>query len=478
MEHFFTSLSKRQTMLLLTAVTFGGSGSQASLDFLPEEEADLLKHRAQEMLQIPREKRIPLLVQEIKRLVNARRGQLWAADPEKLAEVLRNERPVLVEVLLKAFPSVLAEAVRAHLPKHHVRMSRDPRPEVLGLLRWKLEEVLARMGSPHAHFKFSDVLRLQSRELLTLVDSIGARSLGPALAGLLDEERDKLLGALMPDHRQLAQKASAQSLEAGRRLEEKDSKEALEPHGLSSAPAGVVRSAGVQRLARACLAQSSEFAALLLEKYPGEFGRLVARWVRDERARAVHRGDGGRAEFVHGMERLEELGLVTKPIRLSPPKPALPAPPGKVGPGQVPRGGGRAPDGGGRGPIVGGAAARSADARRGPGLPAPAPPRDWVAERNARRAGIPVPRREEAPGRGAPTSPKPSRRVDPTGPIPRGATEPPRSHASPSTTRPPALKRGATGHETSVARRPKGPGQNAEPVSGERPPGGRGDDER
>src|SRR5512146_17286 len=186
-------------MLLLTAVTFGGSECQGALDFLPEDESDLLKHRAQEMLAIPREKRIPLLVQEIKRLVNARRGQLWAADPAKLAEVLRGERPVLVEVLLKAFPAALVDAVRALLPTKTARLVRDPKPEVLGILRWKLEDVLAKMGAPHAHLKFSDVLRLQSRELLTLVDTLGAHGIGPAAAGLPEEELKALYEALSPD---------------------------------------------------------------------------------------------------------------------------------------------------------------------------------------------------------------------------------------------------------------------------------------
>jgi len=450
LEHLFTSLSKRQSMLLLTAVTFGGSESPASLEFLPDEEGELLRHRAAELLQIPRDKRIPLLVQEIKRLVNARKGQLWAADPQKLAEVLKGERPVLVEVLLKAFPVLLAEAVRALLPPVRARMFRDPRPEVLGLLRWKLEDVLARMGSAHAHFKFSDVLRLHSRELLTLIDAVGSRALGPALAGLPDADRDAALAAAAPDHRQLLSKALLTSQEAGRKLEEKDAREVLEPHGLSTAPAGLVRSSGVQRLSRACLAQGSEFAALLVEKYPGELGRLIARWVREERARAVNRGDGGRAEFVEEMERLEAMGLLSKPVRLAPAAkaPALKPPSGGFGPGTVPRGG---PDAAEprerdpRGPIVGGAAAapRGPPSRQGPGAPPPQAPgatpkqalgatsrealgapsgqidptrereakllgiqpmgskRDWVAERRMRQAGMGQAPKEEEPRRDA-----------------------------------------------------------------------------
>ena len=112
MDQFFTSLNKRQTMLLLTAITFGGQEGVASLDHLAQEEGELLAHRAQEIMQIPREKRIPLLVQEIKKLVKDRRGQLWSAEPEKLAALVQKERGALAEVVLRALPSVLAEASR------------------------------------------------------------------------------------------------------------------------------------------------------------------------------------------------------------------------------------------------------------------------------------------------------------------------------------------------------------------------------
>ena len=59
-------------MLLLTTVTFGGQDSVGIFDHLPDDEGELLRHRAQEILQIPRDRRLPLLVQEIKRLVTAR----------------------------------------------------------------------------------------------------------------------------------------------------------------------------------------------------------------------------------------------------------------------------------------------------------------------------------------------------------------------------------------------------------------------
>ncbi|MCE9666631.1 hypothetical protein LY474_02295 [Myxococcus stipitatus] len=334
MDSFFTSLNKRQSMLLLTAVTFGGQESVGAMEHLPSEEGELLRHRAQELLQIPRDTRIPALVQEIKRLVKDRRGQLWSADPERLATLLQRERGALMEIVLRALPAPLAESVRAHLPAGaRVKLGREVRPQVLDIVRWKLEEALARESgaSQDAGFKFSDVLQLQQRELLTMCDRLGARVLGPALAGLPEAEREGLLDLLPPDLKLLATKSVAAN--APRKLPEEDARAQLELHDGLRNPASAIRSAGVQRLARACVAQSAEFAARMLEKYRGEFGGLIAKWVREERLRPTARGDGGRTDIVMDLERLASRGLITRPVRLASPPPqrqsaVLPPPPG------------------------------------------------------------------------------------------------------------------------------------------------------
>src|SRR4051812_13801896 len=165
-------------MLLLTSVTFGGAECVGAFEHLPDEEAELLKHRATALMQIPRDKRIPFLVQEIKRLVTARRRQLGTVDPARLAAVLGKERNALVEVVLRALPSQLADAVRKDVPGGPLKLKRDVRPDVLSIIRWKLEEAV-RGSQPKGagSFKFTDLLMLQSRELLTIADRMGARAL-------------------------------------------------------------------------------------------------------------------------------------------------------------------------------------------------------------------------------------------------------------------------------------------------------------
>ncbi|MBX7101297.1 MAG: hypothetical protein K1X89_26505, partial [Myxococcaceae bacterium] len=332
MEQYFASLSKRQTMLLLTAVTFGGADAVEAFGFLPDEEGELLTHRANGLMQIPREKRIPLLVQEIKRLVTVRRRQLASADPARLAEVLGKERGATVEVVLRALPAQIADAVRIELPERSVKLRREVKPDVLSIVRWRLEEALKRSVPKVGAFRFADVLTLQAREVLTICDRMGARALAIAIAGLPDEDREKFLSALPPDQKSLAQRAS----DAGksRALAADDARTVLEMHGALNDPSVGMRSAGAQRLVRAALAHSPDFAARLVERHQGELGKLLGRWLKDEKKREV-RGDGGRADIVEQMERLAQRGVLDRPMRLPPPPLKLPAP---VPPGPLPGG--------------------------------------------------------------------------------------------------------------------------------------------
>lgn len=317
MEQYFASLSKRQSMLLLTTLTFGGGESVEVFDHLPEDDSALMKHRASLLQQIPRDKRVPFLVQEIKRLVTARRKQLAAADPQRLAQVLAKERGATIEVVLRALPSQLAEQTRQLLPDApQVKLRTDVRPDILSIVRWKLEEKLKESTPKVGSFKFSDLLILQSRELLTICDRMGARALATAIAGMADGDRENFFTALPPDQRSLAQRAS----EAGktRKLSPEDSKTVLEIHGALKDPSQGMRSAGAQRIARACVAQGPEFAARVIERHNNELGRMLQKWVREERHKPV-KSDGGRMDIVEQMERLAQRGVIDRPMRLAPP---------------------------------------------------------------------------------------------------------------------------------------------------------------
>jgi hypothetical protein len=389
-EQFFASLSKRQTMLLLTSLAFGGSDAIACYEHLALEEEELLKHRAQNLLQIPRDKRIPLVIQEIKRIITARRRNLANADPKRLAALLSKERGALVEVVLRALPSDLADACRTELgPRTTVKIVKEVRPDILSIVRWKLEEGL-KQGAPQVGtFRFTDLLMMPQREVISICDRMGARVLATAVAGLADADREAFVGKLPPDQKALALKAA----EAGkaRRLSEADAKTVLEIHGGIENPSSGMRSAGAQRLMRAAIAQSQEFAQRFAERHQGaELGKLMQRWYREEKNKPL-KGDGGRLDIVEQMERLGQKGVIDRPLRLPPPIRPPGPPPGappvlQAVPAQARRSLPNLP----QVPSRSDERARSSQPQpsQAPARRPEGPRRDPIAERNARRAGV------------------------------------------------------------------------------------------
>ncbi len=378
-------------MLLLTSLAFGGSEAVGAYEHLDQNEEELLKHRAAGVLQIPREKRIPLLVQEIKRLVTQRRRQLASADPKRLAVLLKKERSTVVEVVLGALASDLARAVRAEMGNPApVKLLRDVKPEVLSIVRWKLEDAMRSTATQVGSFRFTDLAMMQQREILAVADRMGARVLATAVAGLTEEDRQTFFTKLPPDQRQLAARAAEAG--ASRRLTEKDARLVLEMHGALENPSTGMRSAGVQRIVRACYAQSVEFAQRFAERHQGEIGKLLNRWLREEKGKPV-KGDGGRLDIVEQIERLAQKGIIDRPMRLPPPMKAPPPPPMlRPPPGSssvsVPQSKvlvappARRPTGSSPGSAPAAAPPRG----QSQGQP-PAPRRDAMADREARRAG-------------------------------------------------------------------------------------------
>lgn len=423
-------------MLLLTSLAFGGSEAVGAYEHLDQNEEELLKHRAAGIVQIPREKRIPLLVQEIKRLVTARRRQFASAEPKRLAALLKKERPSVIEVVLNALASDLANAVRAEMGNPPpVKLLRDVKPEVLSIVRWKLEDAMRSNAPQVGSFRFTDLSMMQQRDILAVADRMGARVLATAVAGLPDGDRQAFLGKLPPDQRALCQRAAEAG--ASRRLTEKDAKLVLEMHGAIENPSLGMRSAGVQRIVRACYAQSPDFAKSFAERHQGELGKLLNRWLKEEKGKPV-KGDGGRLDIVEQLERLAQKGIVDRPMRLPPPMkappppPVLRPPPGSAAPSNPQSKVLVAPPA--RKPTGSIAQAQALPPRK-PSTGAPVPSRrDPMADREARRAGAASGAVPQHPGANRPTDSQARQRVLRDGkPLSNDPleTQPPRRSTSP-----------------------------------------------
>jgi hypothetical protein len=121
-------------------------------------------------------------------------------------------------------------------------------------------------------------------------------------------------------------------------LSEKDAKLVLELHRALENPSLGMRSAGIQRIARACIAQSPEFAQRMAERFGGqtELGRLFGQWLREEKGRPI-KADGGRIDIVEQLERLAQKNIVDRPMRLPPPMMRPPPPPPQAIQAEPPR---------------------------------------------------------------------------------------------------------------------------------------------
>lgn len=142
MDSFFAALSKRQAMLGLTALAFGGARVTESFRHLSPEDDAALRPILEGLLRLPREQRVVFITRETKRQLATGQPKFSSANARQLTEALRHERPAMVDLLLRALPFTLAEAIRAGLPNQPTLKVRRPvKSAVLSILRWKLERL-------------------------------------------------------------------------------------------------------------------------------------------------------------------------------------------------------------------------------------------------------------------------------------------------------------------------------------------------
>src|SRR5512137_1990091 len=93
-QQIYQSVGRRDAMLLLTSIFFAGSQAGELFEFLPDETTTRLNEHAEKLLALPREKRLALLVREMRRLMSIRTTfRLEGVDPSWLIAGFRGEKP-------------------------------------------------------------------------------------------------------------------------------------------------------------------------------------------------------------------------------------------------------------------------------------------------------------------------------------------------------------------------------------------------
>ena len=192
MHPFFAPLSAHEATLLLTLLTVGGSEQLDCLAHLTPEVRDRLEAKAQALDAIPSDRRMQLMVLELKNLLasSGQRG-VERVDPSWILHHLRGETPRVVASILLGLPRPLQRSVYQRLPNaiktqlpRKDELRRTP-TEVTHTVRQRFALRFHPMPMPGpAPQRFADCIYLVRRELHGVVRSLGLIELGQAFVAV------------------------------------------------------------------------------------------------------------------------------------------------------------------------------------------------------------------------------------------------------------------------------------------------------
>ncbi len=192
MHPFFSPLSDRDAMLLLTTLTVGNAEDLAIFAHLPPEARGPMQEKAEKLLAIESKKRIPFMVHEIKQAISFRglRG-LERVDPSWILQGLKGESARVVATVLISLPAPTVRSILKRLPPG-IRAKLPPKDEVKRVpvelvrsVRQIFESRFASMPEPSAKgFAFRDILQLERKEIYRLMRELGLVELGQAFVAV------------------------------------------------------------------------------------------------------------------------------------------------------------------------------------------------------------------------------------------------------------------------------------------------------
>jgi hypothetical protein len=310
-------LDRRQQTLLLTTLAFAGSQAQELWSFLPDDVAGALQEKGQKLEEVPREKRVPVVIRELKGLM-AFRGMkgLDGVEPSWLAAGFKGESPRVIAVALMYLPSSLSKQIVQRLPEHvqQAMPSRDELREVplevAKLVRARFERKFIAMPPERelVALSFADVVLLSARELIAVVRNIGADEIACAFLAVGKRALAEFLTKLSPaDSEELIAAVRRADLKDG--MELKAAQAFLGKVLTAGAPAvkggatprmsgntsGIAfantdelfQKAGLYRLARALSVEEPLAVQQLVQRFPRAHGRLLLEYLDRVRERGL-----------------------------------------------------------------------------------------------------------------------------------------------------------------------------------------------
>ena len=297
--NLFYPLSPRLTMLLCVIFTQDGQDDLHVLEQMNEDDAYLLQEKAEQLLALDGERRVALVVREMRNHIQfAGLVGLEAIDPSWLLAGIRGEQPRTIGIILSQLSTAARGQILERLPPP-VRQRVPPKSElrtarldIMRLVRQKFESRFATMAPPPGeptHFFFKDIALLEARELLQLVRALGIEQLAAAFHAVGQRKLAELCTRL---HRQAAQELVNAFKETEPRdvmsLEEANDFLARMVLGLHAQEGEtgkeqyqreLFQKAGLFRLAGAARAERPAFIRQLAQRIPRTHGKLLAQYV-------------------------------------------------------------------------------------------------------------------------------------------------------------------------------------------------------
>ncbi len=310
----FHPLSPRLTVLLCALFTQAGEEDLYLVDFLSDDDAYLVRERAQALLEMDWRKRTAIVAGELRRQFQFR-GLIGLdqVDPTWLLAAVRGEHPTTIGIVLAQLGTSTRSKILSQLPPEVADrvptkdQLRGTRLEIMRVVRQLFESKFATMPMPPGeptNFFFKDIVQLEGRELLQLVRALGLEELG---AAFLTVGRRKLAELCQ----RLEVQAAEQLVAAVKQTEARDAMDISDANSfLQRMLIGVkldeargsmeeardrfqkelFQKAGLFRLAKALRAERPLLVQQLAQRLPRSHGRLLRTYV-DKMDDMVERDD-------------------------------------------------------------------------------------------------------------------------------------------------------------------------------------------
>ena len=266
----------------------GGTQTKDLLMLLPDEDASLMGEKAQKLEEIPREKRVAVMIRELKQMMTFRAMKgLEGVEPSWLSAGFKGETPRVIAIALMHMPSSVARQIIARLPEP-VQAALPPREALKDVPLPVIKLVRARFGAKFAtmplerdvaELRFRDLVLLTAKELVIVIRHVGADEIACAFLAVGKRALAEFLGKLPPSD-------AEELIAAVKRADMKDQMEVKAARGFLAKVLGtfnntdeLFQKAGLNRLARAISIEDVVYVRQISQRFPRAHGRLLGEYL-------------------------------------------------------------------------------------------------------------------------------------------------------------------------------------------------------